>query len=64
MLGPLMIPEGLVVAIVVFPVCGHVGEEIGCAEGVEDGGDVGVGARRVAVCVVGAITSIGPRWDG
>ena len=63
MLSPLVVPEGLVVTLVVLPVGGHVGEEVGCAEGVEDGADVGVGARRVSVRVIGAVTAVRPGQD-
>jgi hypothetical protein len=59
-LGPLVLPEGLVVALIVFPVRGHVGEEVVCAKRGQDGGNVGVGARGIAVGIVCAIASIRP----
>lgn len=59
-LGPLVVPEGFVLALVVFPVGGHVGEEVGGAEGVENRADVGVGARRVTACIEAAIAAVGP----
>ena len=57
---PFVVPKGLVVALVVFPVGVHVGEQIGLARSGYDGGDVGVGASRVAVGVVGAVAVIRP----
>jgi len=60
MLIPLVLPERLVVAGVVFPVGVHLGEESGFAVGFEDGGDVGVFARGIAECVVGAIAAVRP----
>jgi hypothetical protein len=58
--GPLVLPEGLVVTLVVFPVCAHVAKKIRLAERVYDGGDVGVGAGGIAVRVVGAVAAVGP----
>jgi hypothetical protein len=63
-LGPLVVPEGLVLALVVFPVCLHEGESVVCAKGLQDRRDVRVGARGVAVGVVGAITAVGPGCHG
>lgn len=57
---PFVIPEAFVVALVVFPVGVHVAEEGGLAGGGQDGGDVCVGAIRVAVGVVGAVAVVGP----
>ena len=59
MLGPLVLPEALVVASLVFPVGVHVGEEVG-VRGLDDGADVGVCARGVAVGVVGAVAVVRP----
>ena len=58
--GPLVVPEGLVVALVVLPVGLHEGEGVVCAEGLQDRGDIGVGAGRVAVGVVGAVAAVWP----
>lgn len=63
MLAPLVHPQALVIAFVIFPVHGHVGEEIGGAKGLEDVSDVVVGAAVIAVGFVGAIASVGP-WIG
>ena len=60
-LGPLVLPEALVVALVVLPVGVHVGEQVRGPCGGDDGGDVGVGARGVAVGVVGAVAVVGPQ---
>lgn len=58
--APFVLPEGFVVAAVVFPVFFHVGEKGGCAVGGEDGADVCVLARFVAVLAVCAIAVVGP----
>ena len=58
--APLVLPEGLVVALVVFPVLLHHGQGVVGARGAQDFGDVFVGAARVAVGFVGAVTVIGP----
>ena len=60
MLAPFVLPEGLIVALVVFPVCVHVAEEIGCAGCYKDGGDIRVGTCGVAIGVVGAVAVVGP----
>jgi len=60
MLVPLVLPERLVIALVVLPVLVHVGEKLGAARVLDDGSDVGVLARLVAVCLVGAIAVVGP----
>ncbi len=60
MLAPLVLPEGLVVAAVVFPVRVHVGEEVVAVEGFEDRSDVGVLAGLVAVLGVGAVAVVWP----
>jgi hypothetical protein len=59
-LGPLVLPERLVIALVVFPVCLHIGEEIRLAERLDDGGDVRVSAGRVTVRIVCAVASVRP----
>jgi hypothetical protein len=59
-LGPFVVPEGFVVARVVFPVGLHKGEGVVCAERLQDRRDVAVGARGVAVCVVGAVAAVRP----
>ena len=60
MFAPLVLPESLVCTGVADPVGVHVGEEGGLAGGVQDGGDVGVGARRIAVGVEGSVTVVWP----
>lgn len=60
MLVPLVLPERLVIALVVLPVLVHVGEKLGAARVLDDGSDVGVLARVVAVCLVGAIAVVRP----
>jgi hypothetical protein len=59
-LVPLVLPEGLVVAAIIFPVLGHVGEELGAALVLEDGGDVGVLARFIAKLLVCAVAVVRP----
>jgi hypothetical protein len=59
-LAPLVLPEGLVVAFVVFPVLLHDFQGLVGAGGLQDFGDVGVGAARVAVGFVGAVAVVGP----
>jgi len=46
--------------LIVFPVGVHVVEEVGFAGGGDNGRDVGVGARGIAVGVVGAVAVVGP----
>ena len=60
MLGPLVEPEAVVVALVVFPVCAHVVQKFSLAKRLQDGRNVRVGARGVAVRIVGAVTAVGP----
>lgn len=60
MLAPLVLPEGFVVAGDVFPVGGHVGEEVGAAVRLQDLRDVGVLPRFVAVLVVRAVAVVRP----
>lgn len=57
---PLMTPERLGSPGVGRPVCIHVIQKCGCARGREDGCDVSVLARRVAICIVGAVAAVGP----
>jgi hypothetical protein len=58
--GPFVLPEGFVVALVVFPVGLHVGEETGVG-GLEDLGYVGVGTGIVTIGFVGAVAVVGLR---
>lgn len=55
---PLVGPEGVVVALVVLPVCLHVRQELCLAEGCEDRADVGVCAGRIAAGIVCAIATV------
>ena len=55
-----MLPESLICTRVADPVGVHVREEGGLAGGGQDGGDVGVGARRIAVGVEGSVTMVRP----
>ena len=59
--APLVFPEGLVLALIVFPVHLHVVQEIVAVEMFKDLGDVLVLAGFVAKLLVGAIAFIGPR---
>ena len=61
MLCPLVRPELLVLALVVFPVCIHEIEYICGAEGSEDIYDVGVGAARVTIRLECPITFVRPK---
>ena len=58
-----MLPERFVGAGVADPIGIHVGEEGRLAGGGEDGGDVGVGTRRIAVGVVGPVAVVWPIRD-
>lgn len=60
MLRPLVLPEGLVITLVVFPVCVHVGEKVGSSSSRQNRGDVGVSSRVVTVLVEGAIAVVRP----
>ena len=60
MFSPLVLPESLVCTRVADPVGVHVREEGGLAGGGQDGGDVGVGARRIAVGVEGSVAVVWP----
>lgn len=62
MFAPLVLPETLVVAGVVFPVGAHVIEDVVAVVSFEDLGDVFVLAALVAVRVVGSVAVIGPVW--
>lgn len=67
MFAPLVLPEALVVAGVVFPVDAHVVEDVVAVVRFEDLGDVFVLAILVAVGVVGSVAVIWPvrcvsRW--
>ena len=55
-----MLPESLIGTRVADPVCIHVGEEGSLAGGGQDSGDIGVGARRIAIGVEGSITVVWP----
>lgn len=59
-LAPLVLPEGLVLALVIFPVCVHVTQQICLAEGLEDTGDIGVLARLIAKLRIGPIAKVRP----
>jgi len=58
--APLVFPERLVVALVVFPVLLHDFKSFVGSRGLQDFGDVGVGAARVAVGFVGAVAVVWP----
>lgn len=57
-LGPFVLPKGFGGAFVRGPVGLHVVQEGRVAEGFQDGGYVGVGARGVAAGLVGAIAVV------
>jgi hypothetical protein len=46
--------------MVILPVCRHECEEVVCAKRCYDSGDVGVGARGIAVRIVGAVAAVRP----
>ena len=58
--APLVLPERLVVAPVVFPVYGHVVQEVVAVEVLEDLRDVLVLAGFVAELLVGSVAFVGP----
>ena len=58
--APLVLPEGFVVAAVVFPVDGHVVKQVVAVEVFEDPGDVFVLAFLVAELLVGSVAFVGP----
>ena len=60
MFAPLVLPEALVVAAVVFPVDAHVVEDVIPVIGLEDLGYICVLSRLVAVRVVGSIAVVRP----
>ena len=57
---PLVLPEGLVIATLIFPIGFHIGEEGVGIVGLEDGANVCVLAGFVAVLVVSAIAVVRP----
>jgi hypothetical protein len=59
-LAPLVLPEGLVVAVDVHPVLVHVCQQLAAALLLQDVGDIGVAPRRVTVGLVRAIAVVGP----
>ena len=59
--APFVFPEGLILALIIFPVYLHVVQEIVAVEMFKDLGDVFVLTSFVAVLLVGAIAFIGPR---
>jgi len=60
MLPPLMLPERLVIPLIILPVRAHILEQIRLTIRLEDSGDVGVFAARVAVRFVCAVALVGP----
>lgn len=58
--GPFVLPEGFVRLVIRDPVLIHVVQQRGLASGIEDGSDVLVVARGVAVLLIRPITVIGP----
>ena len=60
MFPPFVLPECLIVALVVLPVRVHVRQEVSLAEGLKDLGDVGVGARGIAVGIEGSVAVVRP----
>lgn len=60
-LAPLVLPERLVIALIIFPVGVHVREQVRLAERVENGSYVGVFARWVTVGIIGAVTTVWPQ---
>ena len=60
MLGPLVFPESLIIALIVLPVGIHVVEEVRGTKGSDYVGDVGVCTRWITVSLVGAIALVGP----
>lgn len=59
-LVPLVLPEGLVIALIILPVGVHVREQVRLAERVEDSSYVGVFARRVTVGIICAVAMVRP----
>lgn len=60
-LVPLVLPEGLVIALIILPVGVHVREQVRLAERVEDSSYVRIFARRVTVGIIGAIAMVRPQ---
>src|ERR1700722_4065611 len=60
MLGPFMLQKVLVIALVVFPVCCHICEEISGPSSRQDRGDIGVCSCIVTTRVKRAIAMVGP----
>lgn len=58
MLAPLVLPEYLVTAVIRYPVGVHVVEQILAVEGLQDGGNVRVGAAVIAVGLIGAVAVV------
>lgn len=58
MLAPLVFPEHLVRAVIGDPVGVHVVEQTLPVEGLQDGGDVRVGATVIAVGLIGAVAVV------
>jgi hypothetical protein len=57
---PLVLPEILVVPLVIFPVCAHIGEKVGSPSSGQNGSDVGIYASFVTIRIEGAIAVVGP----
>jgi hypothetical protein len=55
-----VLPKVLVALVVALHVLAHVGDEAALAVVLQQGGDVGVGAGRVAALRVGAVAVVGP----
>lgn len=62
MLAPLVRPERLIVSVNINPVIIHVFEQIILALRLQDIGDIGVRASRIAARLVCAVTVIGPDY--
>ena len=62
--APFVLPERLVVALVVFPVHGHVVQQVVAVEVLEDLRDVFVLAAFVAELLVGSVAFVGPAKRG
>ena len=58
--APFVLPEGLVVAPVVFPVDGHVVEQVVAVEVLEDLGDIFILPAFVTILLVGSVAFVGP----
>ena len=63
MLAPLVFPEALIRAILVFPVNVHVVEYVGATRCLQNLGDVGVLSGLIAVLVIRAIAVIRPEVE-